>query len=745
VIRLRLRVRGEVQGVGFRPRVLRMARQRGLTGTVHNDASGVRLEIQGETSGVGDFMAALEALPPPVRVAGIGLEEIPVEEGEADFQIRASATDGESAHALPPDLAICEACRGEVRDPGDRRFDHPFASCTGCGPRATIALTPPFDRDRSAMAGFPLCAACAGEYRRPDDRRFHAQTIACPDCGPRLTDATLDEAAACLLRGGVVGLKGIGGFQLLCDATDAGAVARVRAIKRRPDKPMAVMVADVDAAEALVGALEGRARRALTGTAGPIVLAAWSGDGLAPGVAPGAGALGVMLPTTALHQRLMDRVGRPLVCTSGNPSGEPLATERRVAEADLGDGVDRWLDHDRPILRPMDDSVVKPVGDAVIVLRRARGLAPRPLRFADGPVTLAFGAHLQAAPALSAGGLVHVAPHVGDLDSRRTFERYEAALDALLERHGVEPERLICDLHPDLPSSRLARRWERERGVSLLKVQHHRAHVASVLAERRPGPLTLGVAWDGYGYGPGGEYWGGEFFAWVGGMLSRAGSLVPIPLPGGDRAAREPARVGLALLHACDQLQHPAAARIVQRAREALGGAVTAGVLEVLDRDLAPGGSSMGRLFDGVAFLLGGPARVTFEAQAARWLEALAGRGGGASLPLPLTGLELPRLDWGPLIPALLDRLQRGDPPEALARSFHAALVDGIRSMAQLVGMPNVVFAGGCFQNALLFAGARRALEEDGRRVYAPRLLPPGDGGLALGQLYMANVARRRR
>lgn len=755
MIRLRLRARGEVQGVGFRPSMLRRARGCGLTGTVHNDAGGVTIEIQGAEAQVSGFLAGLESLPPPIRIAGLDLDEIPTRPEEQSFEIRASDTSGAVDHTLPPDLVICEACRREVREPGDRRFDHPFTTCTDCGPRATIARAPPFDRDRSAMADFPMCAACTAEYRRPEDRRFHAQTSACPGCGPRLTGATLDEAAACLLEGGLVGLKGVGGFQLLCDASNAAAVARVRAAKRRPDKPLAVMVADVDAAEALVGPLAGRARTALVGPAGPIVLAPWDGAGLAAGVAEAPGDLGLMLPTTALHLRLLDRVKRPLVCTSGNPSGAPLATDRATAEADLGEAVDRWLDHDRPVLRPMDDSVVKPVGgklDELIVLRRARGLAPRPLRVLAGRTMLAFGAHLQVAPALSIGDRAYVAPHVGDLDDRRTLERYEATLTGLLEHHGVAPELLVCDSHPDLPSTHLARRWARERGVPLIQVQHHRAHMAAVMAERPPA-FWLGMIWDGYGYGDGGEAWGAETFSWGFGGHMRVASLAPIPLPGGDVAAREPARVALALLHEADRLSHPAAAAIARRARQALGEGVVDGVLELLDRNLAPRASSMGRLFDGVAFLLGGPARISYEAQAASWLERLAGREGcgvGGALPLPLTGQGPVRLDWIPLIDALLDRLAGGAPPDALAHAFHAALIDGARatirrsSMIRGWAMSNVLLAGGCFQNALLRAGVRRGLEEDGKKVFTSRDLPPGDGGLALGQLYLARIASQR-
>ncbi len=722
MIRRALLARGEVQGVGFRPQVLRLAHRHGLTGFVRNDPDGVRIEVQGAADAVRALEAGVRALRPPVRLRSLDASERdPVD--EVGFHIAPSAHAGQRAHTLPPDLVLCAACAAEVRDPADRRFDHPFTSCTDCGPRATIAGPPPFDRGRSAMGAFELCARCAEEYSDPSDRRFHAQTIACPDCGPRL-DGSLDGAAAILREGGVVALKGVGGFQLLCDATSAPAVARLRQLKRRPDKPLAVMALEPSA---LVGELSAAAERALRGPAGPIVVLPWDGRGLAAGVA--VGELGLMLPTTPLHLRLLDRLKRPVVCTSGNPSGAPLATERATAEADLGPGVRAWLDHDRAIERPMDDSVVRPVGDQLVVMRRARGLCPRPLQLATvGPTVLALGAFLQAAPALLPRDLAYVAPHVGDLDERRTLARYRQEVDRLLDDHGA-PAAVACDLHPDLPSTRLAEALSARHGVPLIRVQHHHAHIAAVLAEHHAPADALGLAWDGVGHGRDGTSWGGEALR----DGARLAHLARIALPGGDKASVQPARVALALLHGAGRLEGHTSA-----ARACLGDAVTDGVIELLGAGIAPRTSAIGRLFDGIAFLLGGPGVITYEAQAALWLERLARRGGGPALPLPLIDGAL---DWRVLVTALLDGLSTGCDRADLARGFHAALVQAAAELAREHATEAIALGGGCFQNALLLAGCRATLEDAGHSVLTARDLPPGDGGLALGQ---AAIARQQ-
>lgn len=736
--RLEIRITGEVQGVGFRPYVARLARELRLGGSVRNDGWGVAVEATGEPAALDALLSGLRRGPAAARVEALEVAELGGGERAGSFEIEASA-EGTAAIALPPDLACCADCRAEIADPGDRRFDHAFASCTACGPRWTILRGLPYDRARTTMSGFPLCAACAAEYSDPADRRYHAQPIACPDCGPTLTlgeargGAALDAAAARLAAGEVVALKGLGGYQLLADARDRAAIAELRRRKRRPRKPLALLVADLSAAEALVS-LDAVARRALTSPAGPIVLAPRrEGAALADGVAPGLGELGLMLPTTPLHARLLARCAGPLVCTSANRSGEPLAIRReQLAGLEAGGGEPlAVLDHDRPIARAADDSVVR--GEQL--LRRARGLAPRALPLPDGPAVLAVGCQQKVSVALAVGPRALVGVELGELASSRAVERHRDALRELLELSGASPERIACDLHPELASTRAAEALAAELGLPLVRVQHHVAHLAAVAAEHRLREPLLGLVWDGTGHGADGSSWGGEAIALdpATGDWRRAARLRAIRLPGGEAAIRDPRRTALALLAAIGE-----SVEQTPEARRWFEPGLRRGLAQLLERDLrCPPASSVGRLFDGVAALAGLCENGTsYSAQAACELEAACAAGAAPAYPLPLVeGVA----DWAPLVRGVVADARAGRPVGEIAARFHAALIELALAMSE--GAPRVALAGGCFANARLLAGARAALEARGAQVLAPRQLPAGDGAIAYGQCALARLA----
>jgi hydrogenase maturation protein HypF len=763
--RLAIAVRGIVQGVGFRPFVHRLAADLGLVGWVRNDGDGVRLEIQGPPAATRRFLAALRQDPPPAAVIErLDVREVPGRRADG-FRILASAADQPLRPSLPADLAVCGACVREIETPGERRYRYPFTNCTHCGPRYTIVEALPYDRPRTVMTRFALCAECATEYRDPSDRRFHAQPIACPQCGPALTlldsdgqpretgPAALERAAEAVTSGQVLALKGLGGFQLLVDATNAAAVARLRERKRREEKPFAVMFPSLDALRAACEVSPADAR-ALVSPEAPILLVRRRGPGpngghprmgretprLAEAVAPNNPYVGAMLPSTPLHRLLLSRAQRPLVCTSGNLSEEPMAIDTDEALARLAGVADLFLVHDRPVLRPVDDSVARIGPRGVELLRRARGFAPRPLGLAEaGPAILALGGQLKSTIALARDGQVTVSQHLGDLHSAEGAALLERTVRDLVQFLDVEPETLACDLHPDYASTRLAERLSREWRCPLVRVQHHHAHVAACLAEHGVEGPVLGLAWDGAGYGLDGTVWGGEALRCDGATFQRVAHLRPFPLPGGERAVREPRRAALALLIRLDGLDPAAWA----------GAWFTDTELKVLrtmiERSVnAPLTTSVGRLFDAVAALTGLCGVSTFEGQAAMALEFAAdGVDDHAAYPLPLGPEEPAVADWEPLVRGILDDRRRGLPVGVISARFHNALLAHALEVARRVGLPRVVLSGGCFQNRRLATQLRTRLEAHGFTVYTPRLFPPNDGGLALGQVLVA--ARERR
>ncbi|HEY4157913.1 MAG TPA: carbamoyltransferase HypF, partial [Polyangiaceae bacterium] len=698
----------------------------------------------------------------PARVQTLERAELPELPADTDFHIAASAN-AEVLPALPADLAPCAECLREVGAATGRRSGYPFTACAQCGSRYSIVQALPYDRAGTTLREFPLCAECTAEYGSPNDRRFHAQAIACPRCGPtlELLDAqgarvergsrALERATALLRDGQILALRGVGGFQLLVDACDTDAVMRLRARKRREEKPFAVLFPDLEAAENHAQLRAGE-RELLTGPEAPIVivkLRAGALPAIATAVAPGSPELGCLLPASPLHRLLALAVGRPLVCTSGNSSGEPLCTETDEAIQRLRGIADAFLSHDRAIARPLDDSVARVGPRGPSLLRRARGYAPRVVAELGGERTvLSLGAELKAAPSLLLSGSLVLGQHVGDLGELATLRAFERNVRDLLCFFAAMPCVIACDLHPDFGSTRLAERLSRELDVPILRVQHHHAHVAAVIAEHGIAGPVLGFAWDGIGLGSDGTIWGGEALIVERARARRVAHLPAFRLPGGDSAAREPWRSALGLLHAID----PALAR--EHGQRWLPAKSLALALQALERGVnAPLSSSVGRLFDAVSALAGSFERVNFEGQAAIALELAAGAHAddepypldfawlGSSEPSTATGQAPQAHDAHGLAPftrALLDDVARGTDLPRIARRLHAALVAAAVRVASKVGLHNVALTGGCFQNGLLSAELTRALEARGHTVYGAAQVPCNDGGISAGQAAIA-------
>ncbi len=739
-----IRVRGQVQGVGFRPFAWRLAARLGVAGEVRNDAEGVLIHAQGAR--LDAFARALrEEAPKLARVDAVERAPCPARPGLTGFSIAASAG-GAARTQATPDAALCPACRAEIADPADRRFRYAFANCTECGPRFSIMRAVPYDRATTTMAGFALCLACRAEYDDPADRRFHAQPVACPVCGPRLwlerdgaevSGDAVAAAAAMLRDGAILAIKGLGGWQLACDARDEAAVARLRARKRRPAKPFALMAADA-ATVARFAAVSEAERALLESPAAPIVLLAAQGAALAPSVAPGQWALGWMLAATPLHALLLDAVGRPLVMTSGNLSGEPQVIGDDEARAKLGAFCDGFLAHDRPIARRLDDPVARVAAGAVRVLRRGRGMAPQtlplPSDLAGAPPVAALGGQLKAALCLTRDGAALLSHHIGDLDEPSTCAEFDAALADYAALFDHAPAALACDLHPDHRTTRIAESWAERANLPLVRVQHHHAHIAAAMAEagwtRADGPV-LGVAFDGLGWGPDGTVWGGEWLLAGYSEFRRLAHLKPVPLPGGDAAQREPWRNLLAQLDAAG-LGTEAEALAPGKPLRALRAAAARGVN-------APRSSSAGRLFDAVAAACGlAPERLSFEGEAAMALEAAARRAPDLA-PYPF-GRDGAALDPAPMWRALLADRAAGAAPEAMAARFHAGLAQATatlaRDLARAHGARAIALSGGVFQNATLLEATVAALA--GEALLIPAQAPMNDGGLALGQAAVA-------
>jgi len=739
---LRIRVRGQVQGVGFRPFVWTLARRFGLRGRVLNDAEGVLIEAAGE--GLEAFAAALLLEAPPLaRIDAVDRAAMSAGDLPEGFEIVASGG-GAARTRVTPDAATCPACLAEIRNPQARRHGHAFANCTRCGPRFSILRALPHDRAQTTMAPFAMCPDCAAEYADPADRRFHAQPIACPACGPRLwfeaggaevPGEAIALAAEALRAGAILAVKGLGGFHLACDAGDEAAVARLRARKRRPTKPFALMGTEAMIRAACAVSEAERAR--LCDPAAPILLLARAGGALAPSVAPGQPCLGWMLPSTPLHHLLLAAFGGPLVMTSGNLSGEPQVTGNAEARAKLAGLVDGFVMHDRAIARRLDDSVERFTPHGPMVLRHARGRAPAtfplPPGFAGGPPVLAMGGQMKGAFCLTRDDAALLSHHMGDLDEPLSWAAYEAALADYRALFDHVPARVAVDLHEGFRATVAGR----ATGLPVVAVQHHHAHLAACLGEHgwpRGGGRVAAIVLDGLGLGPDGTIWGGELLLGDYAGFERVAWLEPAPLAGGDAAAREPWRNALVRLDAAG-LGAEADRRFPDAPRAALRKAVAAGLN-------APLSSSAGRLFDAVAALLGlcGP-RQSHEAEAAMALEALAS--GLPPGPCPLGPYPLgpgPALSTAPLMQAICADLAAGTAPGTVSARFHAGLAAAFCAPAAALlragAAEAVVLTGGVFQNAVLLDHALRLLE--GLPVLTHRQLPANDGSLAFGQALVA-------
>lgn len=744
-----LRVTGVVQGVGFRPFVYRLATLHSLHGWVRNLAGTVEIHVEGDAEDIDKFHRALQADPPPIaRIDEVALAPANAN-GASDFQIVESA-DADGIRPVTPDLAMCADCERELFDPANRRFRHPFITCTNCGPRYTIVRSLPYDRDRTSMKVFPKCAQCESEYRDPADRRYHAETVACPACGPgvwlarqdgrKLTegDAAISEAGALLRTGHVVAIRGIGGFHLACDATDDEAVRELRARKRRDAKPFAVMVRTIVEARD-VGVISPQEAHLLECPERPVVLVETAVDSpLAPSVSPGLDRTGVMIAYTPLHHLLLEESGRPLVMTSGNMSDEPIAIANDEALSRLGDIADVFLLHDREILSRVDDSVTRVVDGAPLILRRARGYAPLTLRLpvASPRTLLAVGPHLKNTFTLVRGDAAHVSPHIGDLDSVESLDHFAAALARYEDVFRITPEVAVHDLHPGYLSTRIAQDLRLVRNIA---VQHHHAHIAAVAAEHGVTKPIVGLAFDGTGAGDDGHVWGAETMVADLSEYTRVAHLRYVPLPGGDLAARAPWRVALGYLSLEPGLAGAFALAFADIDRRHIANAER----QIERRLNAPFASSMGRLFDAASAVLGLRRHSTYEGQAAMELEAIAGAHRAEPLTMQVRetagGLVL---DPVPLLAALGEQRQRGIDAGLLAACFHESVARAAATIAMRVadgaGVDTVALCGGSFQNARLLSGVRARLESRGIRVLVPRQLGPNDGAISFGQAAVA-------
>ncbi len=710
--RIRIEVEGFVQGVGFRPFVYLLAQDLRLSGWVRNDHQGATIEIEGPRCPIRRFLQSIEDLPAPGGITRLQVQNLNPT-GRKGFTIEESRCTGEIRSTILPDLAPCARCLSEIRDPQDRRFAYPFTNCTHCGPRFSILTALPYDRENTSMSDFALCPSCRKEYEDPTDRRFHAQPIACSGCGPHLEFPT-EHAVSALKHGQILALKGVGGFQLLVDATRPDSVLRLRQLKARPDKPLALMVADLEMARKLCQISDEEARL-LESPAAPIVLLPKRADPeleCCPEVAPGNSYLGLMLPASPLHHLLMDLLKGPVVATSGNPSGDPLA----LLADEVHHLADLVWDHNRPIAQSLDDSVMMVAAGAPRSLRRARGFAPTPLAlpFELSEPVVAVGGQQKVTVSLGFGSTAVVSQHLGDLESPASRALFRETIEVLQNLYGVRGQTVAHDLHPDYFTTM----WAQDSGLRCLPVQHHHAHLAAVLVELNCQDQALGVIWDGTGLGPDGTIWGGEFLLGDLDSFQRVAHLAPFPLPGGELCAREPERSAAGLLWRL--------------------GRDESRFSPVLKSGRAPKSSSMGRLFDGVAWILGYRQDCTFEGQAAMALENLA-------LGKTETGLTIPYrqglLHWEEAIPELLALKAR---PQRASALFHGALIEAAVEVAKSVGCPRVVLSGGCFANRLLLERLSLRLNQEGFQVLLPSLYPVNDGGLSLGQLAVAGNTLRQ-
>jgi hydrogenase maturation protein HypF len=761
--RSEIRVRGVVQGVGFRPFVYRLAQEENLSGFIGNDTDGVIIEVEGLETQIDSLVSRLRTDAPPMsRIDSVVVNEL-LTTGEAGFRIVASDVLGQVSTGIPADAATCSDCFRELFDPADRRYRYPFLNCTNCGPRFTITRRIPYDRPQTSMAAFTMCAACKAEYDDPRNRRFHAQPNACSVCGPRvwLTRGDGDEIVSAdavtdavdrLVAGEILAIKGIGGFHLSVDATNEAAVMRLREHKHRYGKPLAVMVRDIDSARRLCELTEVE-EGLLRSAARPIVLVrARRGSAIAPSVAPGIPWLGVYLPYAPLqHLLFADPRVRALVMTSANLSEEPIAIDNSEALSRLSNIADEFLMHDREILQRCDDSVVAEVDGAPQLIRRARGFVPLGVELPfDSPPLLAVGGHLKSVFVLARSRFAYQSQHLGDLENLTSLNFFKESLDHLMHTFEIEPQSVAHDLHPGYLSTAWAEEWATEKGLPLIAVQHHHAHIAGCMGEHQLEGPVIGLALDGTGYGTDGRVWGGEVLICTLERFDRFAHLDYVPMPGGDAAVREPWRMALGhLLSAGFDVQSPRMLRLLgERSDDARL------LLRMIERNVnSPLTSSLGRLFDAAAAVVLGRRVVDYEAQAAIELEGVAvDAEDEATYPMELIGgkwesREAVRISPKPLWTSLLEDLWGGASNAQIAARFHAGVANGFVQAAVLAriatGISQVALSGGVMHNRRLAGLLRTGLEAEGMQVFQHRDVSPGDGGLSYGQAVIA-AARLR-
>lgn len=754
MIRKRILVKGAVQGVGFRPFIYNLAASHALGGFVLNEPEGVRIEVEGNESSVEAFVDEIgSSAPPMARVTDIQCEAIALA-GERTFAIRHSGGAGTRIVLIPPDLATCEDCLRELSDPRDRRYQYPFINCTNCGPRYTIIKAMPYDRAQTTMASFEMCPDCRAEYEDPTNRRFHAEPTCCPACGPKMSlmdpsgsdlasDDPIGEAKRRFARGEVLAIKGLGGFHLACDAGNESAVQRLRSRKHRDVKPFALMVRDVDAARNLVHGAAGNDAVDMALLASPqrpiVLMPKLSGHGLAEGVAPRSAEFGIMLPYTPLHHMLMDGQFDALVMTSGNFTDEPIAHTNEEALAQLGPMVDAILAHDRDIHIRTDDSVMRVTAGGPQFLRRSRGYAPFPIDIpvdTTGKEILAVGPELNNTVCLTRADGAFLSHHLGDLNNLAAYEGFLQAIDHMESVLDVTPKAIACDLHPGY----LSTRYSRERGLPLVKVQHHHAHVASVMVEAGLTERVIGVSYDGMGWGEDDSPWGGEFMVADLGEFQRMAHLEPVAQPGGDAAAKRPPRMAYAYLHAALGEE---AATISAKLMPEFAETEMPTIEQVIARGVnCPLTSSMGRLFDAASAVLGVCSYNSFHAQAPMELQAAAEQASAeqgtyeVAIRQAQSGASIVRTSQ--LIEQLALDFMSGTAVEVCAARFHNSVVeltlDICRQIRENMGLKTVALSGGVFANAFLTDRLVLSLERADFRTLLNREAPPGDGGISLGQ-----------
>ena len=744
-----IHINGIVQGVGFRPCVYRLARRRGLCGEVANTARGVTILLEGQAAQIDGFMTDLEREKPPLaHMVEIAQKDRPVD-GHTDFTIAPSQGSAYRATLVSPDVAVCDDCLHELFDPRDRRFGYPFINCTNCGPRYTIIDDIPYDRAKTAMRGFKMCPQCQAEYEDPEDRRYHAQPNACAVCGPRVAlfdaggdpvaaDDPIAYAARLIREGRIVAVKGLGGFHLAADALNDDAVARLRERKHREEKPLAVMVPDVDTI-ATFAHMTSEDVELLTTIQRPIVLLPKRlPERLAFSVAPRNHYYGVMLPYTPLHHLLLAHGFKAVVMTSGNLSEEPIAIDNDEAFKRLGAIADLFLVHDRPIRLRSDDSIVRRSGGKTRPMRRSRGFVPVPVFLKHKqPMILACGAELKNTVCLTKGNQAFVSQHIGDLENMATEDFFRLTIDHLQRILDIAPQAIACDMHPDYLSTRWA---EAQEGMPMIQVQHHHAHVAACMAEHHLEGEVIGLAFDGTGYGTDGTVWGGEVLVAEQKDFKRAAHLACVPMPGAAAAIRAPWRLGLAYLHdAYGEQLWELGLPFLQR----LDGDKARTVVQMAVKGInAPLTSSLGRLFDAVAAIVGLRGTVAYEGQAAMELEMMADGNEQNSYPFEWSNDPVKQMAVGPIVKGVVEDILDGLPAFIISRKFHDTLIAMWAELcAELrgeTGLGRVVLSGGCFQNVLLLEGLTAALKQTGFDVFSHEQVPTNDGGISLGQAFVA-------